>query len=101
MFHDRIVMHAKQCYRIAAGVPIAEPALAEPLTVRLRAMRRAISTVRPTGTILQVGVSGDVPVPLNLILGKEIAWSERTASMTNAPKPWLCSTGKTCHRAGS
>lgn len=37
------------------------------------ALRSAISTVRPMGTIIQVGVTGDLPVPLNLIVGKEIA----------------------------
>jgi len=37
------------------------------------ALRGAISTLRPMGTIIQVGVSGDLPVPINLIVGKEIA----------------------------
>lgn len=164
MFRDRIVMQAEQCLRADAGVPIAEVALAEPLAVCLRALRRAhafsgglagkrvlitgagpigalctllvaragaaeivvtdlqdatlavaasvgatrtvnvtkddlvpwsqdkgvfdlafecsaaapalrsaISTVLPMGTIVQVGVTGDLPVPLNLIVGKEIA----------------------------
>ena len=164
MFRDRIVMQAAQCHKIAAGVPMAEAALAEPLAVCLRALRRAqtfsgdlagkrvlvtgsgpigvlcamlsaraqavevvvtdlqdatlavaatvgathtvnvtkndlapwfedkgafdlvfecsgaapalrsaISTLRPMGTIIQVGVAGDVPVPLNQIVGKEIA----------------------------
>ncbi len=36
------------------------------------AIRTAIETTRPLGRIVQVGVSGDVPVPLNLIVGKEI-----------------------------
>jgi L-idonate 5-dehydrogenase len=37
------------------------------------ALRSAIATVRPLGTIIQVGVSGDLPLPINLIVGKEIA----------------------------
>ena len=37
------------------------------------ALRSAIATVRPMGTIIQVGVAGDLPVPINLIVGKEIA----------------------------
>jgi L-idonate 5-dehydrogenase len=37
------------------------------------ALRSAVSAVRPMGTIIQVGVSGDLPVPINLIVGKEIA----------------------------
>lgn len=39
------------------------------------ALRSAAMTVRPCGTIVQVGVSGDVPIPLNLIVGKEISLS--------------------------
>lgn len=38
------------------------------------AIRSAIAATRPTGTLVAVGVSGDVPVPLNLIVGKEIAF---------------------------
>jgi L-idonate 5-dehydrogenase len=38
------------------------------------AIRTAIETTRPLGRIVQVGVSGDVPVPLNMIVGKEIAF---------------------------
>lgn len=37
------------------------------------ALRSAIASVRPLGTIVQVGVAGDIPVPLNLVVGKEIA----------------------------
>ncbi|HEU0222761.1 MAG TPA: L-idonate 5-dehydrogenase [Paracoccaceae bacterium] len=36
------------------------------------ALRAAIEATRPLGRIVQVGVTGDVPVPLNLIVGKEI-----------------------------
>ncbi|GGD87653.1 L-idonate 5-dehydrogenase [Rhizobium anhuiense] len=36
------------------------------------AIRSAIATIRPRGTIVQVGVSGDVPIPLNAIVGKEL-----------------------------
>ncbi len=36
------------------------------------AIHSAIASVRPRGTIIQVGVSGDVPIPLNAIVGKEL-----------------------------
>ncbi|WP_096176389.1 L-idonate 5-dehydrogenase [Cohaesibacter sp. ES.047] len=36
------------------------------------AIRSAIETVRPLGTIVQVGVSGDRPIPINTLVGKEI-----------------------------
>ena len=36
------------------------------------AMRSAIRSVRPLGTIVQVGVAGDLPVSINLIVSKEI-----------------------------
>lgn len=36
------------------------------------AIRTAIESTRPLGRIVQVGVSGDVPVPLNMIVGKEV-----------------------------
>ncbi|QUS36231.1 L-idonate 5-dehydrogenase [Falsirhodobacter algicola] len=36
------------------------------------AIRMAIETLRPRGTLVQVGVTGDVTVPLNMIVGKEI-----------------------------
>lgn len=36
------------------------------------AIHSAIAAVRPRGTIVQVGVAGDVPVPLNAIVGKEL-----------------------------
>ncbi len=38
------------------------------------AIRMAISAVRPQGTILQVGVTGDLPLPINLIVAKEISF---------------------------
>lgn len=38
------------------------------------AIRTAISAVRPEGTILQVGVTGDLPLPINLIVAKEISF---------------------------
>jgi L-idonate 5-dehydrogenase len=37
------------------------------------ALKTAIETTRPKGTIVQVGVTGDVPVPINMLVGKEIA----------------------------
>lgn len=36
------------------------------------AIRTALATVRPQGTIIQVGVTGDLPVPINMLVGKEI-----------------------------
>ena len=165
LFRDRVVIDAAQCHRIDAGVPMSEAALAEPLSVCLRAVRRAeqyvgsldgkrvlvtgagpigvlcvalarhfgaeevvvtdiedavlaaaaetgatttvnvktdsqrldpwmkdkgqfdlalecsaavsaiqmaIQTVRPLGTIVQVGVTGDAPIPMNQLVGKEI-----------------------------
>ncbi|HET8597337.1 MAG TPA: L-idonate 5-dehydrogenase [Castellaniella sp.] len=38
-----------------------------------QAIRDALLAVRPTGTIVQVGVAGDVELPLNLLVGKEIS----------------------------
>jgi L-idonate 5-dehydrogenase len=37
------------------------------------AIRTAIAATRPMGTIVQVGVSGDQPVPINMLVGKEIS----------------------------
>jgi len=36
------------------------------------ALRNAIMCTRPRGTIVQVGVTGDLAVPINLLVGKEI-----------------------------
>ncbi len=36
------------------------------------ALRSAIATVRPRGLILQVGVTGDITLPLNALVGKEL-----------------------------
>jgi len=38
------------------------------------AIRTAITCLRPRGRMVQVGVSGDVPIPLNMLVGKEIAY---------------------------
>jgi len=38
------------------------------------AIRSAVATVKPRGTIVQVGVTGDVSVPLNALVGKELQW---------------------------
>ncbi|MDF1601793.1 L-idonate 5-dehydrogenase [Mesorhizobium sp. YIM 152430] len=38
------------------------------------AIRAAIAAIRPQGTLVEVGVAGDVAVPLNLLVGKEIAF---------------------------
>jgi len=37
------------------------------------AIRQAIAATRPLGLVVQVGVTGEVPVPVNLLVGKEIA----------------------------
>ena len=36
------------------------------------ALHTAIATTRPTGTIVQVGVTGEVPIPINFLVAKEI-----------------------------
>jgi len=36
------------------------------------AVKAAIAAIRPQGMLVQVGVSGEVPVPLNMVVGKEI-----------------------------
>ncbi|MBB4293186.1 L-idonate 5-dehydrogenase [Rhizobium leguminosarum] len=36
------------------------------------AIRSAIAAIRPRGTIVQVGVTGEIPIPLNAIVGKEL-----------------------------
>ncbi|MFT2215598.1 L-idonate 5-dehydrogenase [Rhizobium giardinii] len=36
------------------------------------ALRSAIATVRPRGIIVQVGVTGDITLPLNALVGKEL-----------------------------
>jgi L-idonate 5-dehydrogenase len=38
------------------------------------ALVSAFQSVRPRGTIVQVGVTGEVTIPLNLLVGKEIVW---------------------------
>ncbi len=38
------------------------------------ALRAAFATVKPRGTVVQVGVTGDMTIPLNLLVGKEIIW---------------------------
>lgn len=38
------------------------------------ALRTAFAAIRPRGTIIQVGVTGDIAIPLNALVGKEITW---------------------------
>ena len=38
------------------------------------ALRSAILTARPQGRIVQVGTTGDIPVPINMVVAKEITW---------------------------
>jgi L-idonate 5-dehydrogenase len=35
-------------------------------------LKDVIPALRPRGTIVQVGVTGEVPIPINAIVGKEI-----------------------------
>ncbi|MDG2405546.1 MAG: zinc-binding dehydrogenase, partial [Paracoccaceae bacterium] len=37
------------------------------------AIRTAIGAVRPQGKLVQVGMAGDVQIPLNLLVGKEVS----------------------------
>ncbi len=36
------------------------------------ALRSAIACTRPRGTVVQLGVAGDLPIPVNMLVGKEI-----------------------------
>lgn len=38
------------------------------------ALRSAFAAVKPRGTIVQVGVTGDMTIALNMLVGKEIVW---------------------------
>ncbi|MFN4208095.1 MAG: L-idonate 5-dehydrogenase [Agrobacterium albertimagni] len=38
------------------------------------ALRSAFATIKPRGVLVQVGVTGDVTIPLNALVGKEIVW---------------------------
>ena len=38
------------------------------------ALRAAFAMIRPRGVIVQVGVTGDLAIPLNALVGKEITW---------------------------
>lgn len=38
------------------------------------ALRSAFACIRPRGLIVQVGVTGDITIPLNALVGKEITW---------------------------
>ncbi|WP_137131113.1 L-idonate 5-dehydrogenase [Rhizobium sp. FY34] len=38
------------------------------------ALRAAFAAIKPRGTLVQVGVTGDVTIPLNALVGKEIVW---------------------------
>lgn len=51
------------------------------------ALRAAFACIRPRGTILQVGVTGDMTFPLNALVGKEITGAAASVSMPNSPRP--------------
>ncbi|SMO91594.1 L-idonate 5-dehydrogenase [Paracoccus laeviglucosivorans] len=38
------------------------------------ALRNAFAAIRPRGTIIQVGVTGDITIPMNALVGKEVTW---------------------------
>lgn len=38
------------------------------------ALRSAFAAIKPRGTLVQVGVTGDITIPLNMLVGKEIVW---------------------------
>ncbi len=38
------------------------------------ALRSAFACIKPRGTIVQVGVTGDITIPLNALVAKEIIW---------------------------
>lgn len=38
------------------------------------ALRNAFAAIRPRGTIIQVGVTGDIAIPLSALVGKEVTW---------------------------
>ncbi len=38
------------------------------------ALRVAFAAIRPRGVIIQVGVTGDVTIPLNMLVSKEVTW---------------------------
>ena len=38
------------------------------------ALRNAFAVLRPRGVLIQVGVTGDMTIPLNALVGKEITW---------------------------
>ena len=38
------------------------------------ALRSAFAAIKPRGTLVQVGVTGDMTIPVNALVGKEIVW---------------------------
>ncbi|WP_313615094.1 L-idonate 5-dehydrogenase [Agrobacterium sp.] len=38
------------------------------------ALRSAFASIKPRGTIVQVGVTGDMTIPVNALVGKEVIW---------------------------
>lgn len=66
LFRERIVVDAAQC------VPVARASLAVCLHAA-PALAACIASVRPEGAVVQVGVGGATPIPLNALVGKEIS----------------------------
>ncbi|MCT7378400.1 L-idonate 5-dehydrogenase [Chelativorans salis] len=73
-------MGATKTVNVAAEAQALEPYSEEKGTFDLAfecsaaapALKSAIQAVRPQGTIVQVGVTGELPIPVNLLVGKEI-----------------------------
>ena len=65
-----VARHAEQMTELAAEKGYFDVAFE--CSAAAPALRTAIECTRPLGRIVQVGVTGDVPVPLNMLVGKEI-----------------------------
>jgi L-idonate 5-dehydrogenase len=52
-----------------------------------KAMQSACAVTRPRGTIVAVGLGGETPMPLGLIVTKELSIRGSFASTTNLPWP--------------
>ncbi|MFN4202328.1 MAG: hypothetical protein ACK4GM_04640 [Tabrizicola sp.] len=84
-FREVLVAEASQCVD-ATGLTPGEAAMAEPLAVTLHATTRAAEIVatglsdftlslaapRPRGVILQLGLGGDMTLPMMTIIAKEL-----------------------------
>ena len=53
---------------------------------------RALDALRPRGVIVQVGLGGDMTLPINTIVAKEFDLRGASASTRSSPSRWNCST---------